>query len=68
MFSSIGIPGLLIIGGIVVLLFGAKRIPELADGLGKGLKKFKDAQNDLEKSIEVPTEIVKKNEHEETQA
>ncbi len=60
MFSSIGIPGLLIIGGIVVLLFGAKRIPELADGLGKGLKKFKDAQNELEKSIEAPTEIVKK--------
>ncbi len=68
MFSSIGIPGLLIIGGIVVLLFGAKRIPELADGLGKGLKKFKDAQNELEKSIEAPTEIVKKIEHEETQA
>ena len=68
MFSSIGIPGLLIIGGIVVLLFGAKKIPELADGLGKGLKKFKDAQNELEKSIEAPTEIVKKIEHEETQA
>ena len=68
MFSSIGIPGLLIIGGIVVLLFGAKRIPELADGLGKGLKKLKNAQNDLEKSIEAPTEIIKKIDHKETQA
>ena len=39
-----GMPGtteLLLILGIVVLLFGAKKIPDLAKGLGKGIKNFK---------------------------
>ena len=39
-----GMPGgteLLIIFGIIVLLFGAKKIPELAKGIGKGIKNFK---------------------------
>lgn len=30
---------------IILLLFGAKRIPELARGIGKGIKEFKDARN-----------------------
>lgn len=34
---------LLIIGGIVVLLFGAKKLPELAKGLGKSVNEFKKA-------------------------
>ena len=51
MFSSIGLPGLLIILFIIVLLFGAKRIPDIAEGIGKGLKKFKDTQSDVEKQI-----------------
>jgi len=34
---------LLIIFGIIVLLFGAKKIPDLAKGIGKGIKNFKDA-------------------------
>jgi len=33
---------------LVVLLFGAKKIPELARGLGLGLKEFKKARNDLQ--------------------
>ncbi|EAJ0505384.1 twin-arginine translocase TatA/TatE family subunit [Campylobacter jejuni] len=35
----------LIILLIIVLLFGAKKIPELAKGLGKGIKTFKDEMN-----------------------
>jgi len=35
---------------LVVLLFGAKKIPELARGLGKGIKEFKDAKNEGKKS------------------
>jgi len=41
-----GIPGgweLIIVVGVVVLLFGGKKIPELAKGLGKGIKDFKQA-------------------------
>ena len=37
---------------VIVLLFGAKRIPELAKGLGQGLKEFKKASNDIKKEIE----------------
>jgi len=39
-------PELLIILAIVVLLFGAKKIPDLAKGLGKGIKDFKKAVKD----------------------
>ena len=35
----------------VVLLFGAKRLPEIARTLGKGLKQFKDAANDIKKEM-----------------
>jgi sec-independent protein translocase protein TatA len=41
--GSIGVPELIVIFLIIVLLFGAKRIPELARGLGKGIREFKDA-------------------------
>ena len=38
---------------VIILLFGAKRIPELAKGLGKGIKEFKDAsKNDEAKKDE----------------
>jgi len=33
---------------VIILLFGAKRIPELAKGLGKGIKEFKDASKEDE--------------------
>jgi sec-independent protein translocase protein TatA len=41
--GSLGVPELLIILLVVLVLFGAKRIPELARGLGKGIREFKDA-------------------------
>ena len=47
-FGSIGMPGLLIILLVVLLLFGAKRLPELARGLGKGIREFKDATKQVE--------------------
>jgi sec-independent protein translocase protein TatA len=46
---SIGIPELLIILGVAVLLFGGKKIPELAKGLGEGIKNFKNALKEEEK-------------------
>ncbi len=47
-FGSIGMPELLIILLVVLLLFGAKRLPELARGLGKGIREFKDATKHVE--------------------
>lgn len=40
---SIGLPELIIILGIAVLLFGGRKIPEVAKGLGEGIRNFKQA-------------------------
>jgi sec-independent protein translocase protein TatA len=49
---SIGVPELLIILAVAALLFGGKKIPELAKGLGEGIKNFKHALKDEEKPEE----------------
>lgn len=41
--GSIGAPELILIFVILLLIFGGKRIPELARGLGAGIRNFKDA-------------------------
>ena len=49
-----GIPGgweLVLIVGVVLLLFGGKKIPELAKGLGKGIKDFKKAVNEDDEPV-----------------
>lgn len=43
MIRSIGLPELLVILVVAVLLFGGKKLPELAKGLGEGIKNFKNA-------------------------
>ena len=43
MFRSIGLPELIVILVVAVLLFGGKKIPELAKGLGEGIKNFKNS-------------------------
>ncbi len=41
-----------IIALIVIVLFGGKKIPELARGLGKGIREFKSAKNQIKDEIE----------------
>jgi sec-independent protein translocase protein TatA len=43
---------LVVIVLIVLLLFGAKKIPELARGVGQGINEFRKASNDIRKEIE----------------
>ncbi|GAB3341473.1 hypothetical protein GCM10027429_29830 [Marivirga atlantica] len=37
---------------VILIFFGAKRIPELARGLGRGIREFKDATNEIKDEIE----------------
>jgi sec-independent protein translocase protein TatA len=62
---GIGTWQIIVILVIVLLLFGGKKIPELAQGLGKGIKNFKDAVKDGENS-ETTTQKVEKIENETT--
>lgn len=45
---------ILVIVLIILLLFGARRIPELMKGLGKGVKSFKDGMNDVDEKNDAP--------------
>ena len=47
----IGGPEILIIMLVVVMLFGSKKIPEIARALGKGIREMKDASNDIRREI-----------------
>ncbi|GAB1349741.1 twin-arginine translocase TatA/TatE family subunit [Ignavibacteriales bacterium] len=53
MFSNLGPLEIFLIVLVVLLLFGAKKIPELAQGVGKGMREFKKAIKDVEQDIKV---------------
>lgn len=50
--GGIGMQEVLLIALVVLLFFGGKKIPELMQGLGKGVRSFKDGMNNIEKEIE----------------
>ena len=53
MLGDIGMPELMIILGVAVLLFGGQKIPEVAKGLGEGIRNFKSAiKGGPEKEVE----------------
>ena len=49
---SLGGPEVFIVIFAILLLFGAKKIPELARGMGKGIREFKDATKEIKDEIE----------------
>jgi len=51
---ELGLPELLVIGGAALLLFGPKRLPELAKGLGKGIRDFKKALEEGDEPTKLP--------------
>lgn len=56
LFLIFGLGGteLVLILLVVLLLFGAKKIPELARGLGSGIREFKDASREIQREINTP--------------
>ena len=57
----IGMTEIIIIALIVLLLFGGKKIPELMQGLGKGVRSFKDGMNGKDDMDKQPGEDLKDN-------
>lgn len=53
MFGSIGTPELLVIMLVILLLFGSKRLPELAKGIGKGIRQFRRAMDDVKEEMDI---------------
>jgi len=51
LFGMLGTQELIIIGIIVLLLFGGRKIPELMKGLGKGISDFKKAKDGVEEEL-----------------
>lgn len=51
-FGGLGGWEILLILMVLLIFFGAKKIPELAKGLGKGIKEFKNATNEIKDEIE----------------
>jgi len=56
MLGNLGFPELLIIMVVILLLFGAKRIPEIAGSMGKGIKEFKKNINDATREVTSETQ------------
>lgn len=53
LFGALGMQELLVIFLVILLLFGSKRLPELARGLGKGLREFKKVTNEIKNEMNI---------------
>lgn len=52
LIGGLGMQEVLLIAIVILLFFGGKKIPELMNGLGKGVRSFKEGLNDVKKDIE----------------
>lgn len=60
-FGALGGWEILLILTVILIFFGAKKIPELARGLGKGMREFKDATKEIKDEIEETNKSVTDN-------
>ena len=71
--AMIGTTELLLIGGLALLLFGGKKLPEMMRGLGQGVREFKKGVNDINPELDSPesknnTESVEDSQKQDTSA
>ncbi len=50
--GNLGFQEILIIAVVILVLFGGRKIPEFMRGIGKGIREFNDAKNNVKKEIE----------------
>jgi sec-independent protein translocase protein TatA len=62
LFLNLGGGELIVIVLVILMFFGAKNIPDLARGLGKGIRELKDATNNIQREIEDSAKSVTKEE------
>ena len=55
---NLGVPELLIIMLVVLLVFGAKRLPEIGQSMGKGIREFKKSIKDVRKDLDTSDDDV----------
>ncbi len=53
---GLGTSEIILIALVILVLFGAKKIPEMMQGLGKGIREFKKASKDIEDDLTKPTD------------
>jgi len=58
LFLNLGGGEIFVVLLVILLFFGSKNIPELARGLGKGLRELKDAANGIQQEIQKSTESI----------
>ncbi|RMH68522.1 MAG: twin-arginine translocase TatA/TatE family subunit [Gemmatimonadetes bacterium] len=62
-FGGLGMGEMFLIFLVVLLVFGAKRIPEIARSFGRGISEFKRGVNEIEREINRPDEIESNNQN-----
>jgi sec-independent protein translocase protein TatA len=53
LLSAPGVPEMILIAVVILIFFGGKKIPELMRGIGKGMREFKDAKDNVKSEIEI---------------
>lgn len=61
MLGNLGAGEIILIVLAILILFGAKKIPELAQGIGKGMREFKKAMREVEEDIKINDDDIKNN-------
>ena len=56
LIGGLGMQEILLIASVVLLFFGGKKIPELMNGLGKGVRSFKEGLNEVKKDMDEKSE------------
>ena len=57
MFPAMGMQEMMLIMVVVLLLFGSKRLPNLARGIGKSMREFRKAAEDVKREIDITDDI-----------